>query len=75
MRTMSGGPCLHYDCTNRNSFGYCRTSVCINEHYMNEQVGRTSNCSESVTVNSQNGEFNKTDGFLYESIKNEGGER
>ena len=37
MRTMSGGPCLHYDCSNRNSFGYCKTTACINEHYQQEQ--------------------------------------
>lgn len=37
MRTMSGSPCLHYDCSNRNSFGYCKTTVCINERYQQEQ--------------------------------------
>lgn len=35
MRTMSGGPCLHYECTNRNSFGYCKTTACINPKYSN----------------------------------------
>lgn len=35
MKTMSGGPCLHYDCTNRNSFGYCKTTACINPKYSN----------------------------------------
>lgn len=30
MRMMSGGPCSHYDCSNRNVFGYCNTTVCIN---------------------------------------------
>jgi len=39
MRTMSGGLCLHYDCSNRNSFGYCKTTACINEHYQQEQWG------------------------------------
>ena len=50
MRTMSGGPCLHYDCSNRNSFGYCRTTVCINEHYQHEQWGlpSTTNKPESL---------------------------
>lgn len=50
MRTMGGGPCLHYDCSNRNSFGYCRTTVCINEHYRQEQWGSpiTTNKSERV---------------------------
>ena len=42
MRTMSGSPCLHYDCSNRNSFGYCKTTVCINEHYQQEQWGSQS---------------------------------
>ena len=32
---MSGDPCLHYDCTNRNSFGYCKTTACINPKYSN----------------------------------------
>ena len=27
------GPCLHYDCTNRNSSGYCKTTTCINSNY------------------------------------------
>ena len=35
MKTMSGDPCLHYDCTNRNSFGYCKTTACINPKYSN----------------------------------------
>lgn len=35
MRTMSGGPCLHYDCSNWNSFGYCKTTACINPKYSN----------------------------------------
>ena len=55
MRTMSGGPCLHYDCSNRNSFGYCKTTVCINEHYQQEQWGSqpTTNKSESVVIKQQ----------------------
>ena len=35
MRTMSGGQCSHYDCANRNSFGYCKTTACINPKYSN----------------------------------------
>lgn len=52
MRTMSGSPCLHYDCSNRNSFGYCKTTVCINEHYQQEQWGSpsTTNKSESIEL-------------------------
>lgn len=52
MRTMSGGPCLHYDCPNRNIFGYCNTTVCINERYQQEQWGlpSTTNKSESVVI-------------------------
>ena len=55
MRTMSGSPCLHYDCSNRNSFGYCKTTVCINEHYQREQWGlpSTTNKSESVVIKQQ----------------------
>lgn len=25
--------CPHYDCANRNSFGYCKTTGCINPNY------------------------------------------
>lgn len=55
MRTMSGSPCLHYDCSNRNSFGYCKTTVCINEHYRQEQWGlpSTTNKTESVCIKPQ----------------------
>lgn len=55
MRTMSGSPCLHYDCSNRNSFGYCKTTVCINEHYQQEQWGlrSTTNKSKSVVIKQQ----------------------
>jgi len=52
MRTMNGGFCLHYDCSNRNSFGYCKTTVCINEHYQQKRWGlqSTTNKSESVVI-------------------------
>lgn len=55
MRTMSGSLCLHYDCSNRNSFGYCKTPVCINVHYQREQWGlpSTTNKSESVVIKQQ----------------------
>lgn len=48
-------PCLHYDCSNRNSFGYCKTTVCINEHYQQEQWGSpsTTNKSESAVIKQQ----------------------
>lgn len=39
---MSVGPCMHFDCQNKNSFGYCKTTACINEKYCNENVGSTS---------------------------------
>ena len=55
MRAMSGSPCLHYDCSNRNSFGYCKTTVCINKHYQQEQWGlpSTTNKTESVVIKQQ----------------------
>ena len=55
MKTMSGSRCLHYDCSNKNSFGYCKTTVCINEHYQQEQWGlpSTTNKSESVVKKPQ----------------------
>lgn len=55
MRTMSGGPCQHFYCSNRNSFGYCKTTVCINELYQQEQWGSplTTNKSESVVKKPQ----------------------
>ena len=48
MGAMDGGPCLHYDCTNRNSFGYCRTTACINEHYSREWMESTLSKSTSA---------------------------
>ena len=47
---MNSSPCLHYDCTNRNSFGYCKTTACINEHYQQEQWGGTSNHPEKAVI-------------------------
>ena len=49
---MSSSYCPHYVCSNRNSFGYCKTTVCINEHYQQEQWGfpSTTNKSESVVI-------------------------
>lgn len=32
------GPCPHYDCTNRNSFGYCNTTACINPNYNHKSL-------------------------------------
>ena len=55
MRIISVSPCKHFDCSNRNSFGYCKTTVCINEHYQQEQWGSpsTTNKSESVVKKPQ----------------------
>ena len=46
MQTMCGGICSHYDCSNRNSFGYCKTTVCINSLYATEWINSTSNNSD-----------------------------
>ena len=78
MRTMSGGPfqqmslylpCLHYDCSNRNSFGYCKTTACINEHYQQEQYGlpSTTNKCESVVIKQQT----KTNGDKMRAMSDE----
>ena len=48
MRTMSGGVCPHYDCSNRNSFGYCKTTICINGLYAAEWATSTSQNNEPV---------------------------
>jgi len=56
MRTMCGSPCLHYDCSNRNRFGYCKTTVCINKHYYQEELWglpSTTNKTESVVIKQQ----------------------
>lgn len=55
MRIISVSPCKHFDCSNRNSFGYCKTTVCINEHYQQEQWGSpsTTNKPESVVKKPQ----------------------
>jgi len=53
MRTMCGSPCLHYDCSNRNIFGYCKTTVCINKHYYQEELwdlSSTTNKTENVII-------------------------
>lgn len=47
------GICMHYDCTNRNSFGYCKTTACINQNYQHEQWISTSNRTEKVVVKPQ----------------------
>lgn len=44
MISAGNGICKHFDCSNRTSQGYCRTTVCIHPHY--SQIGserRTSN--------------------------------
>ena len=51
MRDMSGGPCLHYDCTNRNSFGYCKTTACINQNYARVWIESTTNKPAQVVYN------------------------
>lgn len=35
MYSAGNGQCKHFDCSNRTSQGYCRTSVCINPNYAN----------------------------------------
>lgn len=47
------GICMHYDCTNRNSFGYCKTTACINQNYQHEQWISTSNRTDKVVVKPQ----------------------
>ena len=47
------GLCMHYDCTNRNSFGYCKTTACINQNYQHEQWISTSNRTDKVVVKPQ----------------------
>lgn len=39
-RNTFAAPCEHQDCSNRNSLGYCTTTVCINEQYKQEQWGK-----------------------------------
>lgn len=41
-------PCLHYECTNRNSFGSCKTTACINYKYSKEWIESTTNCSPNA---------------------------
>lgn len=55
MRTMNDGPCPYYDCSNRNSFGYCKTTACINKYYQQEQwnLPLIINKSESVVIKPQ----------------------
>ena len=53
MRTVSGDPCLHYDCSNRNICGYCKTTVCINNNYRHEELFETSNRSNPIVAKPQ----------------------
>lgn len=46
-------PCLHYDCSNRNSFGYCKTTVCINSNYATGLILNTWNKTEPVVYKPQ----------------------
>lgn len=53
MISAGNGVCQHFDCSNRTSQGYCRTTVCIHPHY--SQIGsehRTSNGYVNVEWNS-----------------------
>lgn len=42
--------CLHYDCGNRNSFGYCKTTGCINPKYNRLPIESTDNTSPAVVI-------------------------
>ena len=43
-------PCYHYDCINRNSFGYCLSTVCINQKYAHEKAISTDNKTTPVVM-------------------------
>lgn len=43
-------PCLHFDCDNRNSFGYCKSTCCINMKYNRQKTQETSNCSPRIVT-------------------------
>jgi len=43
-------PCLHFDCDNKNSFGYCKTTCCINPKYNRQKTKETSNCSPRIVT-------------------------
>ena len=43
--------CCHYDCSNRTSFGYCKTTVCINSNYATEWIASTWNKTEQAVYN------------------------
>lgn len=45
-------PCLHYDCENKNSFGYCKTSACIHPKYSQQTVCGTYNATPRVVIKS-----------------------
>lgn len=73
MRTMSGGPCLHYDCSNRNSFGYCKTTACINHLYNREWAeGTTTKSSPAIVAKQTNADRirNMSDEELAEYLAN-----
>lgn len=43
-------PCLHYDCENRNSFGYCKTTACIHPKYRQQTACGTYNAMPRVVI-------------------------
>lgn len=45
MISAGNGICPHYNCSNRTSQGYCKTSVCIHPHY--SQIGSEHRTSSS----------------------------
>ena len=56
------GKCYHFDCTNRNSFGYCNTIACINPNYYTEDwIIGTNNKSSSYTIAGEKKEKNMSD--------------
>lgn len=57
-----GGPCP-FNCTNKNSFGYCQTTVCINPLY--NQIFYTENFTSCPCSNCPNNPANGGSGIYH----------
>lgn len=47
-------PCLHFDCDNRSSFGYCKSTCCINIKYNRQKIDKLEPADVAPVVRCKN---------------------
>ena len=57
------GGCCPFDCTNKNSLGYCQTTACINPLY--NQISYTQNFTSCPCLNCLNNPANGGSGICH----------